>query len=435
MFCTSGQAPSVDGDFDIQDIDHQCASYKGQSYIATNDCLPAGCAVTAAADLHIYLDSQTAKYASDPKAASVIGTTKDTGASSSSTGAARTTTSASEFTINPCLSRNFPSPLVAPRSLIVGRSVISTASRQGGISGTGTGQRNMTSTGTTRRSGTSTNSAMATMSSPRATNSNGDIHASDTDTQSSHADPTVLVTMLTITLSSICIFVVAIFFAKWVQRRQSSSKAGLPQPYSDTASSHPCSDWIQCGEEHRESLDLGREVAQPSETRSLGSSMLVHDENSTLSSHATSQPQPSQTTECGASTHINASALLQGEDSIGGFREHTTSHSRDPRALTASYPEMSSLTGSVERRRAATSHLQPAAETNSSISASSERSVGNAEPRLLRLVLPWALGQRLLAMAAALSPPSHEGTPSIEDGHVSEPPPPYDQLSRRGSQE
>ncbi|KAJ8462193.1 hypothetical protein ONZ51_g11059 [Trametes cubensis] len=435
MFCTSGKAPSVDGDFDIQDIDHHCA-------------------VTAAADLHIYLDSQTAKYASDPKAASVIGTTKDTGASSGSTGAARTTTSASEFTVNPCLSRNFPSPLVAPRSLIVGRSVISTASRQGGISGTGTGQRSMTSTGTTRRSGTSTNSAMATMSSPRATNSNGDIHASDTDTQSSHADPTVLVTMLTITLSSICIFVVAIFFAKWVQRRQSSSKAGLPQPYSDTASSHPCSDWIQCGEEHRESLDLGGEVAQPSETRephthaapstntghfhafpgpprSLGSSMLAHDENSTLSSHATSQSQPSQMTECGASTHINASAPPQGEDSIGGFRAHTTPNSRDSRALTASYPEISSL--GVER--AATSHLQPAAEANSSISASSERSVGNAEPRLLRLVLPWALGQRLLAMAAALSPPSHEGTPSIEDGHVSEPPPPYDQLSQRGSQE
>ncbi|KAJ8469168.1 hypothetical protein ONZ51_g9166 [Trametes cubensis] len=56
----------------------------------------------------------------------------------------------------------------------------------------------------------------------------------------------------------------------------------------------------------------------------------------------------------------------------------------------------------------------------------------DAEPRMLRLVLPWAFGQHLLSLAAANPPPSG-AAPHAEDNEATEPPPAYHLLSRRGS--
>ena len=157
------------------------------------------------------------------------------------------------------------------------------------------------------------------------------------------------------------------------------------------------------------------------------SSMRVNDESSIRSSCSMALQHHSQNMDFGRGI----------EDQITKARlQVARGTSSNPRSLQGMQPETPPrYTGPAETsgRRLSSRNVR---RDTSGTSTDSQGSRRGSEPRLLRLVLPWAFGQRLLAIAASLTPSSQDAALYVEDGDQEmEPPPPYDHLSRRGTPE
>ncbi|KAI0326192.1 hypothetical protein GY45DRAFT_1329250 [Cubamyces sp. BRFM 1775] len=149
----------------------------------------------------------------------------------------------------------------------------------------------------------------------------------------------------------------------------------------------------------------------------LKSSMDAHsDELLTCQCRAGAHAHHNQETERGAGIENDTNVQLQDRDIMAALQP-------------ASQPI------NTEQRYGSHAQPGPASEAATSIPPypSSEGQIeGDTEPRMLRLVLPWAFGQHLLSLAAA-NPPPEGVAPDTVDDEATEPPPAYHLLSRRGS--
>ncbi|KAJ8461893.1 hypothetical protein ONZ51_g11256 [Trametes cubensis] len=131
----------------------------------------------------------------------------------------------------------------------------------------------------------------------------------------------------------------------------------------------------------------------------------------------------SSTCQCrtaGARAHFDM-AIDDGV-STGGSTSNLSRQAKDCMAIP---PELPPIDAGSERDR---SPVEPQSASEAIVSTPTSSisggQTGHAEPRALTLVLPWALGQHLLSLAAA-NPLPHDEALHPVDGEATEPPPPY----------
>ncbi|KAI0326191.1 hypothetical protein GY45DRAFT_1437837 [Cubamyces sp. BRFM 1775] len=160
----------------------------------------------------------------------------------------------------------------------------------------------------------------------------------------------------------------------------------------------------------RATLDLSSEPHK--------SSNGAHDgERSIRESRASALWRANQDTECRADTRNDTDMLLQGERRMVIRPEPQPI---DVAQRYSSHPHPEPVDGAGGGK---TTQLGP-----------EEQAQGDTEPRLLRLVLPWAFGQHILSLVAA-NPPRDGVAPQAVGDEATEPPPAYHLLSPRGSRE
>ncbi|KAI0653059.1 hypothetical protein C8Q70DRAFT_1059654 [Cubamyces menziesii] len=124
----------------------------------------------------------------------------------------------------------------------------------------------------------------------------------------------------------------------------------------------------------------------------------------------------------GARAHLHV-AIDGGADT--GTGESTSNLSRQEKDCMAISPELPLINADPERDG---SPVRPQSASEAIVSTPTHSilggQTGHAEPRALTLVLPWALGQHLLSLAAA-NPLPHDEALHPVDGEATEPPPPY----------